>query len=124
MPAGGIMATESTTEASALALLHERATRQAIVDRLHGESIWSRFVMTLFAPVAASALFVLISTLWVHEGSRFVDAMLAVALTGVLVLAVGLAQLTRRLHALTVLLERSGTLSDFVAQADAKVRIG
>lgn len=111
------MTTELTIEGRAEALLHERAARQALVDRLVGDSIWSRFVTGLVAPIAFIALFLLISRLWVQEGSRFAESIMAGALTGVLWLAIGLAQLTRRLQALTAILRKSGALAEFVDKA-------
>ena len=116
------MAREVTTEARAAVLLHERAARQELVDRLIGDSIWSRFVSMLLAPIAAGALFLLISSSWVHEGSRFIDSLAAGALTGVLWLSIGLVQVTRRVQALTAILQRQGALERFVGEAGSTIQ--
>jgi hypothetical protein len=109
-----MMTPELTTEAHAAVLLHERAKRQALVDRLAGDSGWTRFVSTLFAPIAAGAVFVLMSSSWVREDSRLVDAVLVSALTGVFWLSIGLVQVTKRLQSLTTILQMDGVLERFV----------
>ena len=109
------MTPELTTEARAAVLLHERAKRQALVDRLAGDSAWTRFVSMLVAPIAGGAVFVLISSSWVREDFRLTAAVLVSAVTAVFWLSIGLVQVTRRLQALTTIMRMDGVLERFVS---------
>lgn len=117
------MTTEPSTDPRAAILLHERAVRQALVDRLVSRSEWSRLIDILFLPAVAGALYLLIPSAWLHEQGRLGDGLLAGGLAVVCWLVMWLVQTTRRLQAVTTVLQKSGALSQFVAEAGAPAKI-
>jgi hypothetical protein len=109
--------TEKTTDMEAWALLEEHRQRVAMVETLTSQPVWSRVLGTLLVPIATAALFMMLVSVSASPGGDLLAALLASALVGVAVLAVALAETTRRLMTLVSILRRSGVLADFADAA-------
>ena len=108
------MPPELTAHARGEILLHERATRQALVDRLAADSPWNRIVSGALVSIVGSLLYLWIASVLAHDGSRWLASLAAGAVTGLIWNIVWLVQVTRQLQAVTAILQRSGALSEFV----------
>ncbi|MGH7488334.1 MAG: hypothetical protein ACREMY_22470 [bacterium] len=96
-------------------LLKDAAARQTLVDRLLGRSVWNGVVTTLLVPLSVSTLGLLIWSAWARGRPEYADVVVGGTLSAVFWLSVALVQVVRQLRALATILERSGTLSRFVA---------
>jgi uncharacterized protein YjeT (DUF2065 family) len=111
------MATDVNLERRAAIVLHERAVRQALVDRLTGPSSWRQLAGPMFLPAAWVIFFLLLSNAPVRELVPSGNSLMAFGLAVVFWLIAWLVQATFQLRALTAILEKSGALSRFVEDA-------
>jgi hypothetical protein len=85
------------------------------VKTLLGRSTWSGLVTFMLVPVIVSVLSLMVWDVLLERG---VDSRTALesALAGVLWVSIAVLQLTRRLRALSTVLERSGVLAQYLGE--------
>lgn len=104
----------SDFEARAQVLLREAGSRQAIVDRLLGRSIWNAFVTSMLVPVVANLVLLILWGGWQAGRVEYAPVFLGGALFSLVWVSLAVIQVAGRLRALSTILERSGVLAQFV----------
>lgn len=97
-------------------LLREAASRQAIVDRLLGRSIWNGFITAMVVPVIANLVFLVLWVGWQGGRLEYSPIFVGGALVSLVWISLAVVQVAGRLRALSTILERSGVLAQFVGQ--------
>jgi hypothetical protein len=104
----------SDIERRAAVLLREAASRQAVVDRLLGRSIWNGFVSAMVVPVIANCVFLVLWAGWQGGRLDYSPIFVGGALVSLVWVSLAVVQVAGRLRALATILERSGVLAQFV----------
>jgi hypothetical protein len=109
-------------EGKANVLLKEAATRQLMVDRLLGRSVWKEYVMQMLVPLSAMAAALFAWSAWGHESQQATRVILSGTLILVFWLSIVAIGVTSRLRLLTKILQRSGGLDAFLSGPPAGER--
>jgi hypothetical protein len=107
-------------EAAVDLLLQEQARRQAVVDRLVGNSTWDRVAGTQLLPIALGSLSAVAVSLWPGD-SRWLQYAASLGLVGVFGLTIQLVQVTRQLQAVTSVLKETGALTAFIERSTPRL---
>ncbi len=108
--------TDTGTAVDPSFVLRQTQARQRLVDRVREPKGWHRFFTphATASPFGVLAITILVAWVRPHEWVLFV-----LVLAEMLAIALNLMSTTKRLEAVTLLLDRSGVLERFVADASA-----
>jgi hypothetical protein len=115
----GRMSDTGTGAVDPSAVLKQALARQRLVDRVRDPKGWHRFFTPHATASPAGVLVIAILVAWVrpHEWVLFL-----LLLAEMLAIALNLMSTTKRLEAVTLLLDRAGVLERFVAEGSTSTK--